>query len=1038
MTKQRKYRLKKSRNIHPGRLSALLLLLASGCPVLSARDLSASVLPIPDGYLTRAGLMEQCDNPLGTIDQLARFDVLTGKYPELDIARAYYSMGDDRCIPVLRKFLAENPASPETQNARMLLGDFYFFNHDFADALQAYEGLDLTWLSSPDEARYSYRKALSLIKTGHFDSAVPLFSRLLRNREYAPAAQFYLAYIDYVNGDYDEAYEGFEKAQSLINETYGNLPQGSYNAGAGGPQRMRRKGEYTPTGLESGYYLLQIDFLRGNYDKVVDNGRSLLFKQPVPELIPEAYRVMGESYFKLGEPDEAREYLLQYLDETEDTPAKSAIYALGVLDYDDGEIESAAERFGQIGDEADDLSQSAYLYMGQCAIKRNDPDLAAIAFRKAYQMSYDDAVAETALYNYIAAVTLGGKVPFASSVKLMREFIDRYPSSRYAPEIERHMAVAYYNEKDYDNALEYISRIAKPSAKELEAKQKILFELGVREMSNGNPAAAEKYLSQALTLSRYDSKVAVQSALWLGDAQYAQKKYAEAQKSYDIYMKGNKGGQNSTLARYNLAYSLYMQDKFKDALVYFDEALKGKPALPRALQTDAMVRKGDCLYYLGNLSSAAEMFAKAIGEGSSDADYAAMRRAVIAGVNGDNKGKVSQLADMMARYPNSKWIPTALLEQALAYAEMGESDMAIKVFDRLSEEYPDTPETRNALLQMALLYSKNGDQDDAITAYRHLISKWPTSEEARLAGEDLRTIYASRGELPELAEFLRSVPGAPQLDADEVEQLTYEAAATAYATGEDASRLMKYVEQYPDGANLAQALRDIAEYQYTELDNPAQALASIQTLLEKRPDSQQVPGALMLKGQILEETQPSNTREILETYREIEKRGGSSYSVYAWAGIMRNTPDAAERMEYARRILDAGGLGSDDTDEANYYLAKGQLDSGRDSREALASLSSLAENPQSLSGSKAAVTLGEYYVGAKEYKKAVQLLEKFTDSGTPHEYWLARGYITLADAYRALGKKQLALEYIRSLKENYPGNDADIASMINKRIASWK
>ncbi len=37
---------------------------------------------------------------------------------------------------------------------------------------------------------------------------------------------------------------------------------------------------------------------------MVDHGRSLMMKQPVPELyIPEMNRIVGESYFKLGEPD---------------------------------------------------------------------------------------------------------------------------------------------------------------------------------------------------------------------------------------------------------------------------------------------------------------------------------------------------------------------------------------------------------------------------------------------------------------------------------------------------------------------------------------------------------------------------------------------------------------------------------------------------------------------------------------------------------------------------------------------------------------
>lgn len=1019
--------------VSPRRLSVLIAA-AIAVGSAGAQSLSDLASPLPEGYLERAMLMEASGNSRGVIDQVGRLETLCGKYPELLPAKAYYLLGDPRCVPLLEDFISTYPASQESSTALMLLGDFYFFDHNFADALQAYDRLDIFSLNAADEATYSYRKGFSLIRTGHYDAAIPWFARLERNRRYAPAATFFTAYIDYVQKRYDEAYTGFQKASRMVNETYGDEPA---EASPRASRQMRRKNEYVPTGLEAGYYIVQIDFMRGEYQKAIDGGESLLRKMPVPELVPETQRVIGESYFKLGDPEQAEQYLRQYLDST-DNPNVSAVYVMGVLDYDAGRYEEAASRFSSISDLNNDLSQSAALYLGQCAIHEGESDLAAISFKKAYTMNFDAKVAETALYNYIAATTRGGKVPFASSIGLLNEFIDNYPNSPYAPEIEQYLAVAYYNERDYDKALEAINRISRPDSKVLSAKQKILFELGVRELSNDNAAAAEVYLRQAQELARFDSKIAAQTQLWLGDALYARKKYAEAQKEYAAFAKADRNGENATLGVYNLAYSLYMQDKFADALTQFDAALKGRPALPAALRTDALVRKADCLYYLGNLNSAADAFAKAIAEGSADADYAAMRSAVIAGVNGDNAAKARMLGEMMQKYPSSKWISTALLEQAIAYAEDGHTEQALGAFDTLSKRYPDSPETRTALLQMALLYEKTGNTDGAIEAYKRVISKWPTSQEAKMAGDDLRAIYAGRGELHELAQFLKGISGAPQLDDSEVEDLTFEAAATAFSIDGSVDKLVQYIEMYPDGRHLAQAMRDIADYEANDLQQPDRALQTLADMMRKRPDAAQVPGALLLKAEILEMYYPERRAEILEAYRMAEQKGGSAYAPSAWAGIMRNTADAAERIEYARRVRQAGGLSSDDIDEAAFYEASGMLDAGTDTAEALKILADLAENPLSIAGAKAAVTLGESYLAAKKYKNAVDLLSEFTDSGTPHEYWLARGYITLADAYRAQGKKTLALEYIKSLKENYPGDEADIAEMIKKRLNSWK
>ena len=70
--------------------------------------------------------------------------------------------------------------------------------------------------------------------------------------------------------------------------------------------------------------------------------------------------------------------------------------------------------------------------------------------------------------------------------------------------------------------------------------------------------------------------------------------------------------------------------------------------------------------------------------------------------------------------------------------------------------------------------------------------------------------------------------------------------------------------------------------------------------------------------------------------------------------------------------------------------------------------------------------------------KAEKVLAAFTDAGTPHQYWLARGFIALADSYHAQKKTYLGIEYLKSLQENYPGDDLDIHDMIAQRLKAWK
>ena len=63
---------------------------------------------------------------------------------------------------------------------------------------------------------------------------------------------------------------------------------------------------------------------------------------------------------------------------------------------------------------------------------------------------------------------------------------------------------------------------------------------------------------------------------------------------------------------------------------------------------------------------------------------------------------------------------------------------------------------------------------------------------------------------------------------------------------------------------------------------------------------------------------------------------------------------------------------------------------------------------------------------------------KLTSSGTPHAYWLARGFILLSDIYAQQGKNFEAREYLQALRSNYPGNESDIFDMIDTRLEKLK
>lgn len=811
----------------------LLLLFVAGASAASAGAQASAdadrFSPLATGYIERARTMSREQNFAGVIDQLRHIHTQNIRLARAEaeeytflLAEAYYERDDAECLRLLLDFRDTYPASPLAPKASRAVADYYFFRHDWPRAVEAFEELDLDRLNSDDRLTYSYRYALSLIHTGHYEEARPLIDRLEGVRQFQNAYNYYTAYLDYIDGDYDSAYNLFMKSA-------------------------------TEPGMNPGYYMAQIQYLRGEYENVIKNGSSLLRKQVVPELAPEIQRIVGLSYFRLDQPLPAEGFLESYLEKTPGTPEPDALYAMGAIDYMNGRYATAIDRFKEVTDRPDAISQGAWLYLGQCYLKQDNAASAALAFDKAARLSYDRNVTETALYNYVTTLTRGGKIPFASSANMLEEFIKTYPNSEFTPEIEAYMASAYFNDRDYEKALTYINYIRKPTAANLTLKQKIYYELGIEASTNGHPEKAAGYLRNCVELRKYDAALADQASLWLGDALFSTGRYKEARDSYAAFTRSGQGSENRALGFYDLGYANYKLGNYAEAASNFASALGAKPALAAKLADDALIRRADCLYYTGKYAEASAAFTKAIDAGVTDADYALLRRSVLRGLAGDTKSRLADLTRLERDFPESRWLSNALLEQAHVYEETGHADLAATAYKKRLGTTANVD--IDELLRMASAMNEASRWDDLLTVVDH--------------------------------------------------------------------------------------------------------------------------------------------------------------------------------------IRHAGGLEPDEVAEIDLYEADALRHLGRTS-EADAIYAEIAQNPTSLPGSKAIVTIAETDIAKGRFEQARVRMEEFTDTGTPHQYWLARGFIALADAYHGLGQKQMAREYLTSLLENYPGTEEDIRTRINTRLKKWR
>ena len=968
------------------------------------------------GYLERGKLMYESRNYAGAIDQLTHMETLPASASMVEEADYYLALsrferGEASSLEALQSFIDRYPSSRYVQEAQLKVGNYYFYRGEWESALLSYSLVRDGSLDGDNAEDMLYRQAYSNLRLGNYDVAGQQYERLSHTRQYAAATQFYQAYLDYANGDYATAKNKFAAID---------------------PE--------SELGYQSQYYITQINYKNGQYNQVIHDALQLLAEHENDYFDAELNRVLGESYYHTGQLGQARTYLRRYLDNPEGEPYRTAGYTMGVLDYDDANYAAALQDFALVTGEDDALAQSALLYTGQAKLKQNDLNGAAMAFERAAKMDYDRNVKETAFYNYAISQSKGARTPFNQSISLFEEFLNQYPTSRYRDNVEGYLVDAYMSTNDYQQALTSINHIQNPGARVLKAKQNVLYNLGVQQLANDNNDQAVNYLKQAIAVGNYDATALNESRLWLSEALYRQGDYKGAAQQQQAYLKNaSTKGDNYALAQYNLGYTLYQQRNYRDAGTAFQRALNaGK--LPADLKADALNRLADTKYYSKDYSGAQATYQQALNAGGgSGADYSMYQKGLMMGLNNQYAEEVAQMDALLKAYPKSAYAIHAMLEKGHAQEALGRGTDAVATYSQVWKSYPKTVEARTALLQTAIVHKNMNNESAAVDAYKQVIKSYPTSNEAQAAVEDMKMIYADRGQLAELNKWLATVPNAPRLNVSEADRLTFESAEkAAIADNPSITRMQQYIADYPQGAYVNKAKYYLGRHYYGSGDY-GQALTCLNEALQTGTGAAYAEDALAMRSDIL--LKQGNGRQALQSYKELAQHATSTDNrLTALLGTMRvakQIEDWNELKQQADTLLALSGLTAEEEKEVTLNRAVALSHLGK-TDDAASDLATLAKDPNSEAGAQAAYELANLQFSQANYKGAERTINALIDAGTPHSYWLAKGFILLSDIYYKRGQVTQAREYLQSLRSNYPGSEQDIITEIDTRLRNWK
>ncbi len=923
-----------------------------------------------------------------------------------------YEQGRPNAVELLKDYLDVYPASRHADEVNFLIGSAHFGLGEYQKAIFWFNESNIDMLSPEQQEAYCFRLAYSLLQTGDMEKARGYFARIEQiGTKYREASTYYVAYIDYATGKYNNALVEFTRLKDL-------------------PDYKER----------SLYYITQIYFIQNKYEKVISEGKELLASYPDSENNSEVYRIMGNAYYHLGNEDQAINMLSKYVSST-DSPLRGDLYILGVCYYNKGNYSSAVNALGRTVRENDALSQNAYLYLGQSYLKLKDKNNARMAFEAAATSSFDKQVKEAAMYNYALLIHETAFTGFGESVTIFEDFLNDFPNSKYADKVNDYLVEVYLTTKNYQAALNSIDKIKHPSTKILEAKQDILFQLGTQAFTNMELDKAVDLFSRAISLGAYNLESRNDAYFWRGESYYRQGEYNKAISDYRTYL--NNTRQRNTdmyaLAHYNLGYSYFKLKEYGEALNRFRQYVNLESNQQTPAYADAYNRIGDCLFHNRQFAMAEENYTRAAQLQPSAGDYSVYQKGFLLGLQKDYKGKISVMDRLIREFPESQYVDDALFEKGRSYVLLDNNQAAAASFEQLMRDFPQSSLARKAGVQLGLIYFNDNQPEKAADAYKSVISNYPGSEEAKVALQDLKSVYIELNDINSFAAYANSLGGNVRFEVSEQDSLTYLAAEKLFMRGdnEGARRsLTNYLQTFPQGAFSSNANFYLASIAFAKKDlEEAKRLFS---LVLESGDTKFREESWARKAEI--EYLDKDYAAAMESFKHLQAVAENPENKEAAKlGLMRCAEligQPQEALLAANDLLKEPKLSPEIMSEARYVRAKAYI-SLKQENKALADLKEISKDTRTIHGAEAKYLLAQLYYDNKDDKNAETVLMNFIENGTPHQYWLARGFILLADIYIRQGDDFQARQYLTSLQNNYKGDD-EIAAMIEDRLGKLK
>lgn len=775
------------------------------------------------------------------------------KSAELNRAMAALEIESPDGPGLMKAYILDHGNHPTVTTAGLYLGDHFFYKRNYREAIEAYGLINTNSLGDANRADVLFKQGYSHFQLKNYQAAAPFFDQAKTlNQPISADAYYYSGFIAMEQGNTGKAVTDLQaagkssfyatKVPYLLTALY--YQQGNYDQAISYAEPLLASGknldrkESIHLYLAESYYAKK-DFTNAskNYDAFINAKKGELSRE-------EIYKA-GISFFEIGNYQRASDYLKVSASSTDEIGQASSYY-LGhaYLKLENYQFASTSFQAASKSTFNPAIQEESLFNYAKTNLQKGSFQIGISVldeYLDAYPSGKYRSEAETLLSEALINTN-----DYLRAIDQMDKIRNKSPRIQSAyQKVAFYQAMVYYRDQKYKPALSYLDK-SQAFSSDRDLLMETHFWKGEIHTADGNlpqairsyeavramnPATNHPFLikthyglgyayfnSQQYSKAEeqfrlYTTKLANQSsrqnyedALFrLGDCQYVQKRFSEAESTFNRAI--SESGSGADYAYFRLAVIQNFQSKNNEALANLDRLISGYPS--SLYREDAMFQKGQI--YLEELQyrAASNAFSDLIQtrQSSPFVPFALEGRAVANFSLQNYDQTISDYKQILDNHPNAQNAETALkgLQETLALqgrsAEFGDYlarykgsnpgagnvqnleyeaaksmyldknyAQAARALDSYLRSYPQSAQRIDAIYFAGDAYLQAGDEERAISFFKQL-EREPASPQRVRAMQKLGAIEVSRGNYAAAIPYLEEAAQNARNKVEEAEAI---------------------------------------------------------------------------------------------------------------------------------------------------------------------------------------------------------------------------------------------------------------------------